>query len=172
MYRRLAAAAAAAALVGLVLPLGETADAATTTPAGTYAVYCSGDTSTSFTGCYVDGQTAPLSVPAGSSITTDPVVPSTATATTGLTAPDGSLGVVPPADVNASLGVPAGATTILYIDKQVNFFIPGTLTSALTLPISTPTNISYSGGSYSSFGAGSYYVANKNAASPYNIDQL
>ena len=164
MRKYLGRAAAVAGLVALIVPLGGVAGASTSVPSGTtYVAYCATTSSTSFQGCYVDGASAPVNVPAGSKITTDPIVPSTATATTGLTAPDGILGVVPASQVNPSLHVPAGATTIMYIDKQVNFFIPGKLntTGSLKLPILTPTDIPVSG-DYSSFGAGTYYMASNN----------
>jgi hypothetical protein len=155
---RLIGAAAAALLTTFAVPIGGVAFGATTTPAGTYAVYCSAATANAFTGCYVDGASSPLSVPSGSTITADPVVPPTATAATGLTAPDGILGAVPVADVPSGLGIPSGATTILYVDKQVGYFIPGTTTATLTLPITTPTSVTVTG-DYSGFGAGTYYVA-------------
>jgi hypothetical protein len=162
--RRTAGLALVAPLVLFAAPFAGVAAAATATPPGTDAVYCSGSTATAFTGCYVDGASSPLSVPAGSTITTDPVVPPTATSASGLISPDGILGVIPATDVPSGLGIPTGATTILYIDKQVGYFIPGTTTTALTLPISTPTNIVVTG-DYSGFGAGTYYVASNSDVS-------
>lgn len=158
IVRRLAGASVAASFALLASPFMGSAGASTATPAGTYAVYCSGSTATSFTGCYVDGSTTPLTVPTGSTVATDPAVPPTSTAASGLIAPDGIMGIVPAASVNPSLGVPAGATTILYVDKQVGYFLPGKTTTALILPITTPTNVTVTG-NYSGFGAGNYYVA-------------
>ena len=159
MPRRLGYAIAAAVLVALTLSFGGVAGAATPVPAGAnYVVYCATSSATSFEGCYVDGATAQVTVPGNSKVTADPVVPPTATATSGLTAPDGILGVIPPGQVSRDLGIPGHATTILYIDKQVGHFIPGTLVSSLALPISTPTDIPVTG-DYSGFGAGTYYVA-------------
>lgn len=152
--RRLVGAAFALAAVGIATPPAGTAHAATSTAPGTYALYCSGSSPTAFTGCYADGATTPVSVPAGSTVTTDPTVPPTGLSTSGLTAPDGILAVIPPAKAPST--VPAGATTVLYIDKQVGYFIPGALTSKLTLPVSN-TTIGYTGGSYAGFGAGTYY---------------
>jgi hypothetical protein len=151
---RLAVACATVALVTLFAPMTRVAGAATSTPPGIFAVYCSGSTSSALTGCYVDGASADLHVPAGSAVSTDPTVPTTAIATTGLTAPDGILGVIP-AD-KAPAGVPEGATTFLYIDKQVNFFTPGAVTAKVTLPItngSMPVSADYTG-----FGPGTYYL--------------
>jgi hypothetical protein len=164
--------AAVCALGGLALvasPLVDAAGAFTSTPAGTYAVYCSATTATAFTGCYVDG-TSNLSVPAGSQIATDPVVPPTATPTTGLTSPDGILAVIPAADIPSGLGIPSGAVTFLYIDKQVNYFIPGTLvspTAGLTVPTTSATNVVVTGNYTTNFGtgAGTYYVAGNGDAS-------
>ena len=165
MPRRLVYAVAAAALIALTSTFGGTASASTRVPSGVNdVVYCATASATSLQGCWVDGATAPVNVPAGSKITTDPVVPTTAIATSGLTAPDGILGIIPRGRVNPTLGIPAGATTILYIDKQVGFFIPGALVSGLTLPITTATDIPVTG-NYSGFGAGTYYVAsNKDVA--------
>jgi hypothetical protein len=165
MPRRLMCALAATALVVFTAALGGTAGASTTPPHGvSYVAYCATASATSFQGCYVDGASSPVTIPAGSSITTDPVVPSTAIATTGLTAPDGILGVIPPGKVNSSLGIPARATTIMYIDKQVGFFLPGALTASLKLPLTTPTNIAVTA-NYSGFGAGTYYVASNSDVS-------
>jgi hypothetical protein len=157
------AATAAFALSGLIPGV---AGASTTVPNGvSYVAYCATASATSFQGCYLDGDSTPANIPAGSKITTDPVVPPTGMATTGLTAPDGILGVIPSWQVNPRLHIPRDATTFLYIDKQVNYFIPGTLVGNLSLPITTPANIPVTG-DYSSFGAGTYYVAsNGDAAS-------
>jgi hypothetical protein len=154
LRRRVAAGATAAALVLIASPTVVPAGAATSTRRGVVAVYCSGSTATSFTGCYVDGATSALTVPDGAKVTTDPTVPPTGMGTTGLTAPDGILGVIPAADAPAA--VPRNATTFLYIDKQVSFFIPGTVTAAVHLPI-TGGNIPLSA-DYSSFGPGTYYL--------------
>jgi hypothetical protein len=155
------AATAAFALSGLFAGV---AGASTPVPSGvSYVAYCAATSATAFQGCYLDGASTPATVPAGSTITTDPVVPSTAIPTTGLTAPDGILGVIPPWQVNRRLHIPRDATTFLYIDKQVNFFIPGTVVSSLSLPITTPTDIPVTG-DYSSFGAGTYYVASNSDA--------
>ncbi len=164
--RRLWYVVAATATFALSGWFAGVAGAATPVPSGvSYVAYCATASATAFQGCYLDGASAPATIPAGSKITTDPVVPPTATATTGLTSPDGILGVIPRWQVNPRLHIPRNATTFLYIDKQVNFFIPGTLVGNLTLPITTPTDIPVTG-DYSSFGAGTYYVAsNGDAAS-------
>jgi len=156
--RRLGLAAGAASLI-LVATAGA-AGAFTSTPAGTYPVYCSAATATALTGCYVDGA-SPISVPVGSTVNTDPIVPPTATATTGLVSPDGILAVIPAADTPTGLGIPAGAVTFLYVDKQVNYFIPGTLVNNVTLPIATATNVVVTGNYTTNFGTGAntYYLA-------------
>jgi hypothetical protein len=155
--RRFGGAATVAAVFSLGAVAAPVASAATPVPSGdSYVAYCATATATAFNGCWLDGASAPATIPDGSLITADPVVPPTAAATTGLTSPDGILGIIPPSKVSPGL-VPAGATTFLYIDKQVGYFIPGTLSSALTLPI-TNASISVSA-DYSKFGAGTYYVA-------------
>ena len=86
--------------------------------------YCATASANTFQGCYLDGASAPAVIPAGSRITTDRVVPPKAIATTGLTSPDGILGVIPRWQVNPHLHIPRDATTCRYIDKKVGFFIP------------------------------------------------
>jgi hypothetical protein len=166
--RRFGFAAAAVAALSVSGVAAQVADASTPVPSGdSYVAYCATATATALQGCWLDGAAAPASIPAGSTISTDPIVPTTAVHTSGLTAPDGILGVIPAGKVNPGLGIPAGATTIMYIDKQVGYFIPGTLSSKLTLPISG-ASISVTG-DYSTFGAGTYYVAGSGDSAPIGI---
>jgi hypothetical protein len=55
------------------------------------------------------------------------------------------------------LGIPGGATTFLYIDKQVNFFIPGAVTADVSLPNIAAGTIPVSA-DYTAFGPGTYYL--------------
>jgi hypothetical protein len=75
--------------------------------------------------CTTGPNHAALTVAAGDPITSDPIVPASATQTTGLIAPDGIVGVLP-----SYPGVPAGATAIAYTEKVLGYYITGTTTNA------------------------------------------
>ena len=80
----------------------------------------------------------------GNAITADPILPPSATVTTGLNAPDGIVGTLP-----SYPGAPAGSTVVLYTQKILGYFIVGTTNGSvsgstftkgtLTLPASTIT---------------------------------
>jgi Bacterial Ig-like domain (group 3) len=77
-------------------------------------------------------QSGGLTVHQGDPITADPILPKTATMTSGLIAPDGIVGTIP-----SYPGAPAGSTVVLYTEKILSYFIEGTTTSKITLPTST-----------------------------------
>lgn len=78
------------------------------------------------------GLAGAASAPAGSPITTDPIVPATAQQTTGLQAPDGIVGSFPSSHnstLAAALGksIPPSASVIMYGEKILNYYVAGTL---------------------------------------------
>jgi Bacterial Ig-like domain (group 3)/Putative Ig domain len=85
---------------------------------------------------------SPLTVHQGDPITADPIVPPTATMTTGLLAPDGIVGTLP-----SYPGAPEESTVVLYTEKILNYFVVGRTNGsvngstykagAVTLPAST-----------------------------------
>jgi hypothetical protein len=68
-----------------------------------------------------------LSVSAGNAITADPILPSHATVTTGLKAPDGIVGTLP-----SYPGAPTGSTVVLYTQKLLAYFIVGTTNGSVS----------------------------------------
>jgi hypothetical protein len=87
-------------------------------------------------------QTGGVSVGAGDAVTTDPILPSDvgtggASQTAGLVAPDGIVGALP-GSINYP-GAPTGATVVIYGEKILNYYIVGTVASAVTLPAGTIT---------------------------------
>ena len=58
--------------------------------------------------------------------------------TTGLVAPDGIVGVLPNYP-----GVPSGATAIMYTEKELNYYLAGDSTNAVTLSSSTGSTINF-----------------------------
>jgi hypothetical protein len=64
---------------------------------------------------------SPLAVSAGNAITADPILPPSASVTTGLKAPDGIVGTLP-----SYPGAPSGSTVVLYTEKILAYFIVGT----------------------------------------------
>jgi hypothetical protein len=88
-------------------------------------------------------QSGGVSVSVGDAVTSDPIVPADygqpngALQTNGLVAPDGIVGVIPSAVAYA--GAPSGSTVIIYGEKILNYFIEGTVASAVTLPATTIT---------------------------------
>jgi len=78
-----------------------------------------------------------LTVSLNDPVTSDPILPSSATAvTTGLTAPDGIVGVVP-----SYPGAPAGSTVVLYTEKILNYDIVGYTTNSKAATFSTGITI-------------------------------
>jgi hypothetical protein len=101
-------------------------------------------------------QSGGVSVTVGNAVTSDPIIPADygktggALQTNGLLAPDGIVGSLPTSS-NATLAaalstqqgqtvtIPSGATVILYGEKILNYYIEGTVASAVTLPAATIT---------------------------------
>jgi hypothetical protein len=77
-------------------------------------------------------QSSSLTVHQGDAITMDPIIPPTATMTSGLIAPDGIVGTLP-----TYPGAPSGSTVVLYTEKILSYFIEGTTTAKITLPVAT-----------------------------------
>ncbi|GAA1962008.1 hypothetical protein [Catenulispora subtropica] len=99
------------------------------TSEGVVDVRCTGATATSFTGCSGGSGTAP----AGATATTYAVVPADAQATTGLLSPDGILGVLPSKDDYT--------VTVLYVQKQKDYFTSPTQPGACNVPYATLAKI-------------------------------
>jgi len=70
---------------------------------------------------------SPLTVHQGDAITADPILPPSASMTTGLKAPDGIVGTLP-----SYSGAPAGATVVLYTQKILGYFIVGTTNGSIS----------------------------------------
>jgi len=105
------------------------------------AVYCT-QANANQTSKLEDCTTGPLgsalTAAIGAPVTSDPVVPATAQQTSGLVAPDGIVGVLP-----TYPGAPAGSTTILYTEKELNYFVAGITNAAGTYSSTTGTAISF-----------------------------
>ncbi len=84
-----------------------------------------------------------VAVSTNDAVTSDSVLPSDtgqpggAQQTNGLVAPDGIVGTVP-SSINYP-GAPSGSTVIIYGEKILNYYIEGTVATAVTLPASTIT---------------------------------
>jgi titin len=94
------------------------------------AVYCSqanANPTTNIEDC-TTGEGGPALTPAvGAPVTMDPVVPSTALATSGLVSPDGIVGVLP-----TYPGVPSGDTAVMYTEKVLGYYVAGVTTNSAT----------------------------------------
>ncbi|HTT85918.1 MAG TPA: hypothetical protein VMF60_01000, partial [Acidimicrobiales bacterium] len=106
-------------------------------------VYCvNNDSATELDNCTAT-QSGGVSVSVGDAVTTDPILPSSVgqpggtQQTNGLIAPDGIVGVVP-GSVSYP-GAPGGSTVVIYGEKILNYFIVGTVASAVSLPAATIT---------------------------------
>jgi hypothetical protein len=88
-------------------------------------------------------QSGGVAVATGAALTTDPILPSgtgkpgKTQQTAGLVAPDGIVDTLPSSI--SYPGAPSGATVIIYGEKILNYYIEGTVASAVTLPASTIT---------------------------------
>jgi hypothetical protein len=109
-----------------------------------YCVQANANPTTKLEDCTTTSST-PLTVHEGDAITADPILPPSATMTTGLLAPDGIVGTLPKYP-----GAPAGSTVVLYTQKVLSYFIVGTTDGSvsasnkftagkLTLPAATIT---------------------------------
>jgi hypothetical protein len=83
---------------------------------------------------------AAFAVNTGDPITSDPIVPSGAQQTTGLTAPDGIVGVLP-----SYPGAPAGSTVVLYTEKILNYDIFGYTGGKQNFPGTHAATITFTG---------------------------
>jgi len=114
------------------------------------AVYCAqanANPTTKVEDCTADSSSS-LTVHQGDAITADPIIPPSATVTTGLKAPDGIVGTLP-----TYPGAPAGSTVVLYTEKQLAYFIVGTTdglasgtkftAGAVKLPLAAGSDITY-----------------------------
>ena len=108
------------------------------------AVYCSqsnASPTTKIEDCTTGPGNPALSVAVGDPLTSDPIVPASATAqTNGLVAPDGIVSVVPSYPSNGP--VPAGATYVMYTEKLLNYYIAGVSTAGKT-KFSAATTINF-----------------------------
>ncbi len=117
-------------------------------------VYCNGVSSglVKLENCTTTG--APFNYTAASEITGDPIIPPTATMTTGLVAPDGMVGTVPYRSTFNGTAVPANATIALYTEKILNYYMLGTTngkitssgtfsSSTITLPLSSTQELNF-----------------------------
>ncbi len=105
------------------------------------AVYCTqanANQTTKLEDCTTGPDGSPLAAAIGAPVTSDPVVPATAQQTSGLVAPDGIVGVLP-----TYPGAPAGSTTVLYTEKELNYFVAGVTNAAGSYSSTTGTNISF-----------------------------
>ncbi len=114
------------------------------------AVYCP-QSDANPTGQVEDCTTGPGGItftPAiGDPITSDPVIPATATAmTTGLVSPDGIVGELPTYPVSDSSQVPASAKFVMYTEKELNYYIAGTTTNASSATFSS--GVTFTAGQY------------------------
>jgi hypothetical protein len=111
-----------------------------------YCAQSNNNPTTKIENCTSGPSGAPLPLSAGMIITSDPIIPSTAYAsdpasggmTTGLVAPDGIVGVLP-----SYPGVPSGATAIMYTEKELNYYLAGDSTNAVTLSSSSGATIDF-----------------------------
>jgi len=99
------------------------------TSAGPQDVRCAGSTATSFTGC--TGGTG--SAASGAAAAAYPVVPANTQVTTGLISPDGILGVLPTND--------GRSVTVLYVEKQLDYFKTADQANACAVPFATLNQI-------------------------------
>jgi len=94
------------------------------------AVYCSqanANPTTKIEDCTTGEGGPTVNDAVGDPLTLDPVVPATAQTTNGLVSPDGIVGVLP-----TYPGVPSGATTVMYTEKVLGYFVAGVTTNGST----------------------------------------
>ena len=105
----------------------------------------------------------------GQLITADPIIPAAANAsdptaggmTTGLVSPDGIVGVLPSYPNDGS--VPTGATFVMYTEKELNYYLAGDSTSAVSFS-SSPSTFSVP------FIAGPYISQDMPATGPWTVE--
>ncbi|MFZ0251960.1 MAG: Ig-like domain repeat protein [Acidimicrobiales bacterium] len=92
------------------------------------AVYCdqaNANPTNKMEDCTTGPAGSALSAANGDPITSDPIIPSTATVTSGLVAPDGIVGTLP-----SYPGAPAGSTVVMYTEKELAYYVAGTTTNS------------------------------------------
>jgi hypothetical protein len=95
------------------------------------AVYCSqsnANPTTKLEDCTTGPGGSALSAATGAPITSDPIIPASAQVTSGLVSPDGIVGVLP-----SYPGTPAGATDVMYTEKELNYYVAGTTTNSASV---------------------------------------
>jgi hypothetical protein len=109
-----------------------------------HAMYCNSVSSglVKFENC--TSPTGPFTATQGDAITADPIIPPSATMTTGLLAPDGIVGTLANYTSSAAYdsnggkfngqSVPSNATVMLYTEKLANYFIEGTTNGYISAP--------------------------------------
>ena len=113
------------------------------------AVYCdqaNANPTTKMENCTTGPGGASLAAAAAAPITSDPIIPATAQVTAGLVSPDGIVGVLP-----SYPGSPAGATDVMYTEKELNYYVAGTTTSSGSTAFgSTPFSLVFTPSPYES----------------------
>ncbi|MFZ0665588.1 MAG: Ig-like domain-containing protein [Acidimicrobiales bacterium] len=106
------------------------------------AIYCAqsnASPTTKIENCTTGPGNAPLAYTTGSVLTSDPIVPATATAqTNGLISPDGIVGVLP-----SYPGLPSGYTAVMYTEKILNYYVAGTTTNSGSVTFGTNFNLTF-----------------------------
>jgi hypothetical protein len=121
------------------------------------AVYCAqsnNNPTTEIENCTTGPKGSSLPLAVGQLITGDPIIPAAAYAsdpsaggtTTGLVSPDGIVGVLPTYPNDGT--VPTGATFVMYTEKELNYYLAGDSTSAVTFSSSTAFSIPFIAGPY------------------------
>ena len=127
-----------------------------------YCVQANANPTSAIEDCTTGPGAAALAVAPGDPITSDPIIPASADAvTTGLVAPDGIVDVLP-----SCPGAPAGATTVMYTEKELNYFVAGTTTNAAAVTFgSAPFTLTFAPGQY----VGQDLPGNISTASPVTV---
>jgi hypothetical protein len=106
------------------------------------AIYCAqsnASPTTKIENCTTGPGNSALNYSAGSILTSDPIVPSTATAqTNGLVSPDGIVGILP-----SYPGLPSGDTAVMYTEKILNYYEAGVTTNGSATKFNTNFTLSF-----------------------------
>ncbi len=129
-------------------------------PSGAATVYCTqgnNNPTTKVEDCTTGPGGSTFTLATGQLLLSDPIVPRTAyesdTAsggmTSGLDAPDGIVGTLPSYPCASGSGcVPSGATIVMYTQKELNYYLAGDSTNAVTLNSTTGQTIDFIAGPY------------------------
>ena len=113
------------------------------------AVYCSqgnANPTTKMEDCTTGPGGSSLSAATGDPITSDPIIPGTATMTSGLVAPDGIVGTLP-----SYPGAPVGSTIVMYTEKELAYYVAGTTTNSSSTTFgSAPFSLTFTPSPYES----------------------